>query len=264
MVLARRFPFQKNDLVRPPSAALPSRESEADLTGVRTRSLKALHRDPGRIRILIADDHPLVRDGLQTLLSTQSDFVVIGAASDGREALRLVASLEPDVMLLDLSMPGLSGLDVIREMKEAGASGCRTILLTAAIDRNDIARVLQEGARGVVLKNAPMELVYKSIRKVHDGELWVDRETIGAVVASLVASDHQPEPPANRFGLTPRERDVLRLVVEGDSNKGIATRLGVGEYTVKHHLTNIFDKTGVSNRLELALFALHHRLIRDE
>ena len=218
-------------------------------------------RTQREIRILIADDHPLVRDGLQTLLATQSDFIVVGTASDGTEALRLAAALAPDVLLLDLSMPGLSGLDVMREMKKAdGAIGCRTILLTAAFNRSDITRALQHGARGVVLKNAPMDLLYKSIRKVHEGELWVDRETMGAVVDTLVASDGQP-PPASRFGLTPRERDVLRLVVEGDSNKSIAQRLAVGEDTVKHHLTSIFDKTGVSNRLELAVFALHHELV---
>jgi DNA-binding NarL/FixJ family response regulator len=124
--------------------------------------------------------------------------------------------------------------------------------------------VLQQGARGVVLKHAPMELVYKSIRKVHEGEVWIDRETIGAVVDTLVASESQPDPPSRRFGLTPRECDVLRLVIEGDSNKSIAVRLSVGEDTVKHHLTSIFDKTGVSNRLELALFALHHRLVTEK
>jgi DNA-binding NarL/FixJ family response regulator len=245
-------------------AAIPLSEPTR-LTNIQTKNLKAQRREAGPIRILMADDHTLVRDGFRMLLSTQSDFVVVGEASDGVEALRLAASLEPHVLLLDLSMPGLSGLDVIREMRNAETPvACRTILLTAAIERADITLALQHGARGVVLKDAPMELLYKSIRKVHAGELWIDRETMGAVVDTLVASESQPQSPEKRFGLTPRERDVLRLVVEGDSNRSIATRLGVGEYTVKHHLTSIFDKTGVSNRLELALFALHHRLTMDE
>lgn len=249
--------------MRPPSAAVPSsRESEAHLTSVRTRSLEALHRDPGRIRILIADDHPLVRDGLQALLAAQPDFAVVGAARDGVEALRLAAALEPDVLLLDMAMPGLSGLEVIQEMKSAQVQPCcRIILLTAAIGRGDITRALQDGARGVVLKHAPMDLICKSIRKVHGGQVWVDRETVGAVIDALAASDGAPEPTIKHFGLTSRERDVLHLVVEGDSNKSIARRLSVGEDTVKHHLTSIFDKTGVSNRLELALFALHHGLV---
>jgi DNA-binding NarL/FixJ family response regulator len=247
------------------SSPIPSsREWPARLTGVRTRSLKAHRPEAGPIRILIADDHPLVRDGLGTLLATQPDFIVVGTATGGGEALRLVAELEPDVLLLDVSMPGISGLEVMRELKSRGAGlGCKTILLTAAIDRNDVTCALKHGARGVVLKNSPMELVYKSIRKVHEGELWVDHETIAAIVNTLAAGNGQSEPPVRRFGLTPRECDVLRLVIEGDSNRSIAQRLVVGEDTVKHHLTSIFDKTGASNRLELALFAIHHRLVGD-
>jgi CheY-like chemotaxis protein len=122
MTLARRTPPQKNDHVSTPG-----------LTNIRTTSLKAHHREPSRIRILIVDDHPLVRDGLQTLLAAQPDFVVVGAASDGVEALRMAAALEPDVLLLDMSMPGLSGLEVVQEMNSAETPlNCRTILLTAA------------------------------------------------------------------------------------------------------------------------------------
>jgi DNA-binding NarL/FixJ family response regulator len=214
------------------------------------------------IRILIAADHPVVREGLRALFATQPDMTVVGTANDGEEALRMARELAPDVTLLDLCMPGRSGVDVIREMKETNSSS-RTILLTAEVDKTDVSQLLQLGVRGVVLKDSPIDLVFKSIRKVHDGELWVDRETMVTVVEKLAASSDAERDAAKRAcGLTPREREVVQHVIEGETNKAIAERMRVGADTVKHHLTSIFDKTGVSNRLELALFALHHRLVQ--
>jgi len=216
-----------------------------------------------RTRILIVEDHQLVREGLRRLLDLQPDFVVIGEARDGEEALHLASTLQPDVMLLDFSMPKKSGLDVIREL---GRTPIRTILLTAGVQKPDVMKLLELGARGVVLKGTPTELLYKCIRSVQRGEVWIGRETVADVVEKLATHvvDGLIASQTYAFGLTRRELEILKPLVEGETNKGIAERLSVGLDTVKHHLTNIFDKTGVSNRLELALFALHHGLVKKD
>jgi two-component system, NarL family, nitrate/nitrite response regulator NarL len=233
----------------------------------RTRPLKAgLAARPeaaaSRIRILIVDHHPVVRDGLRALLSTQPDFMVVAVSGNGADTLRLARELAPDLLLMDPSVPGLSGHDVLRELR-AVVPATRTVVLAATINRADTMKVLRLGARGVVLKGAPTELIYKCIRRVHDGELWFNRDLIVAVVESLTASkDAQPAATPQHIRLTPREHEITRHIVGGDTNHAIARRLSVGEDTVKHHLTNIFNKTGVSTRLELALFALHHGLVK--
>jgi two-component system, NarL family, nitrate/nitrite response regulator NarL len=221
----------------------------------------------GSIRVLIADDHPLVRAGVRAVLGPHDDLSVVGEAADGAEAIRLALQLKPDILLLDLSMPARSGVDVIRELNAAEAR-CRTVILTASVDQSDIVELLKLGARGVVLKASSMTLLVKSIRKVHEGELWLGREAVADVVTALTRGrddatslpSSPAAPPAPDIRLTARERETLALVVEGDSNKDIARRLKVTENTVKHHLTSIFDKAGVSNRLELALYAIRHRL----
>jgi len=212
------------------------------------------------IRILIVDDHPLVREGLRALLTRQPEFRVVGEAGDGEEALRLVTSLQPDVMLLDFSMPKKSGLDVMRELNGA-LPRVRTILMTAGVEKPDMVRMLQQGVRGMVLKGSPTELLFKCVRKVHRGELWIGRDTMNDLVDLLATSEDQLTTRGRSdFGLTPREREIVRLVVEGETNKEIAHRLSIGEDTVKHHLTSSFNKTGTSSRLELALFARDHGL----
>ena len=215
-----------------------------------------------RIRLLIADDHTIVRDGIRKLLETQPDFAVVAEAADGIEALRRVGDTKPDVLLLDLLMPRMSGMEVIAELERIRSS-VRTILLVGAIDRVEKLKALQLGVRGVVLKESATELLYKAIRCVMAGQYWVGRDMVSDLVQTLGQLSNAAAPPGgnNKFGITRREIDVLALVVAGYTNKDIAGKYRLSEDTVKHHLTNIFDKTGASNRLELALFAIHHQLV---
>ena len=210
------------------------------------------------IRLLVADDHPLVRLGVRTVLATQPDFNLIAEAADGQEAIRLVGALRPDVLLLDLVMPRLPGLEVLRELT-SGAEPVKTLLLTATIESKQVLEALQLGARGVVLKQAVSDELVDALRAVCRGEYWLGGRVITNLVQVLKDLTAETTPAqTNTFGLSPREREVLGLVVEGCTNREVAARLGIGEETVKRHMTNIFDKTGVGNRLELALFAIHH------
>lgn len=211
-------------------------------------------------RIVAADDHPIFREGLIRLLETRPDLRVVGAASDGDEALKLVAQLEPDLLLLDLAMPRMTGLMALQELQNK-ATRSRIILLTAEIDRTEIVMALQFGAHGVVLKDSASELLFDSIRTVMAGQYWVGRKRVPDLVTTLrELSAGNPQPVRQHFGLTPRELEIVSVILGGYSNGYIAAKLSISEKTVKHHLTNIFDKLGVSNRLELALFALHHNL----
>jgi DNA-binding NarL/FixJ family response regulator len=213
------------------------------------------------IRVLIADGQPLFRDGLRKVLETQADFSIVGEAADGVEAVRQTVDLAPDVLLLDPAIPQLSGIEVLRALRQAKID-VPTILLSTDLETPVIVEMLQLGARGYVSRATSTELLFKSIRKVRGGELWIGREAMTDVVRALAAIATAVRTPAQGdFGLTRREREILALVVEGDTNKGIARRLSVGQDTVKHHLTSIFNKTGVSSRLELALFAMHYHLI---
>jgi two-component system nitrate/nitrite response regulator NarL len=212
------------------------------------------------VRIVIADDHPIFREGLIKLIETRPELQVVGAASDGDEALPLVATLQPDVLLLDLAMPKMAGLMALRELKGV-KTPTRILILTAAIEQTDITAALQLGARGVVLKESASDLLFKSIHAVMAGQYWVGRKSVPDMAATLrEVSASYPAPTRKHFGLTPRELEIISVIVGGFSNGDIAAQFSISEKTVKHHLTNIFDKVGVSNRLELALFALHHKL----
>jgi two-component system, NarL family, nitrate/nitrite response regulator NarL len=213
------------------------------------------------VRILIADDHPIFRDGLKRLLESERDFKVVGEACDGIEAVDLVRRFKPEILLLDLAMPRRPGLEALRELGTHEVP-VRVILLTAAAEREQIVEALQLGARGVVLKDSATQILLKSIRAVMSGEYWVGRESVSNLVQylrSLIDSSATAS-RRKRFGLTPRELEVISAVVAGYANKEIAEHFKISEDTVKHHLSNIFDKVGVSTRLELALFAVNQAL----
>src|SRR5712691_2236084 len=214
------------------------------------------------IRILIADDHPIFRDGLRRLLEAEPDLKVVGEACDGAEAVKLVRQLRPDILLLDLAMPRHPGLEALREMSSGPSNSVRVILLTAAAEQNKIVEALQLGARDIVMKDSAIQLLLKSIHTVMAGEYWVGRESVSNLVQYLrmLVQSSGEEARQKKFGLTPRELEIVSAVVAGYSNKEIAEYFKISEDTVKHHLSNIFDKLGVSTRLELALFAVNQSL----
>jgi two-component system nitrate/nitrite response regulator NarL len=211
----------------------------------------------GHVRIVIADDHPIFRDGLRRLLAEEPDFLVVGEACDGHEAIERVAHLQPDVLLLDLLMPGTSYVDVLQTVAVT-ATATRSLLLTASIEPGEVVKALGAGARGIVLKSAASQLLMKAIRTVQAGEYWVAREDIGSLVGTFRG---QAAAPPQQFGLTRRELDIVMTVATGSTNKEIAQRFSLSEETVKHHLTKIFSKVGVANRVELALFAINEQLV---
>ena len=210
------------------------------------------------IRVVIADDHAIFREGLRKLLEGAGDIVVIGEAGDGDEAVQLLNKLKPDVLLLDLRMPNKDGLGVLEEMN-GQSEQTRVILVTEGENEHDVVRAMRLGARGVVWKQSASALLLKSIRKVYAGEIWLDNrmtaELIDAFKKSSDAGVRREKPL-----LSPREREIVQLVAQGFRNREIAEKLFISEQTVKNHLHNIFDKLGVSDRLELALYAIHHRL----
>ncbi|MGD0013289.1 MAG: response regulator transcription factor [Bryobacteraceae bacterium] len=211
------------------------------------------------IRIVIADDHPIFRDGLRKLLSLEDDLEVVGEARDGNEVMEIVRQTEPDILLLDLRMPGLDGLSVLQNLKSSGTR-TRIIILTASEDKNEFVQAMKLGCSGIVLKQTATELLYKSIRKVYAGEIWLDSHTTAAVMRQFASPGRLS--PTDRKGrerspLSQREREIVALVAQGFKNKEIAEKIFISEQTVKNHLHNIFDKLGVSDRLELALYAIH-------
>jgi len=219
----------------------------------------------GPIRIVIADDHPIFRDGLQKLLSFEKDFEVVAQVGDGDEVLRAVEEYHPDVLLLDLKLPGTHGLTILHNLQVAHNTTTKVIVLTASDDRNEFVQAMKLGTSGIVLKQSPTELLLKSIRRVHAGEIWLDSSTTAAVVRQLATSeDHSPTPrngrARERSPLSQREREIVALVSQGFKNKEMAQKMFISEQTVKNHLHNIFDKLGVSDRLELALYAIHKKL----
>jgi len=213
------------------------------------------------IRVLIADDHTIFRDGLKTLFAKEPEFKVVGEAANGKEAIDLVKKLEPDILLLDWVMPKVGGMEVLRALADSNGS-VRTIVLSGALEGEEISKIFELGARGLVMKDTATVMLFKCIRSVMAGQYWIGRQSVANLVQTLkqVRSANKNAQPKN-YGLTPREFEVIKAVVSGFSNKDIAAQMNISEQTVKHHITSIFDKLGVYNRLELTLFVFHHNLV---
>jgi two-component system nitrate/nitrite response regulator NarL len=214
--------------------------------------------------VVIADDDPIVRHAVRSVLDVSVGFKVIGEAEDGKTAVELVEESHPDILLLDLLMPNLPGLEALRAITAAG-SEVRTVLLCSAINAKQVLEALQLGARGVLLKKRVAELT-TALEVVMRGQYWIESQSVSnvvQVVQQLAAANPQPSQPQNRFGLTARETQIISFITQGCMNRDIANSLSITEETVKRHLTNIFNKVGMSNRLELALFAIEHGLVRN-
>jgi len=210
------------------------------------------------IRIVVADDHPIFRDGLRKLLGSDENLAIVGEAADGNECVQLVVKVKPDILLLDLRMPNKDGLAVLEEVN-FDVLQTRVIVLTATEDDRDVIRAMRLGARGVVLKQSATDLLLKSIYRVHAGEIWLDQHMTAEVMRAFSKSA-EAGPRREKTLLSDREKEIVQLVAQGFRNKEIGEKLFISEQTVKNHLHNIFDKLGVSDRLELALYAIHHRL----
>jgi DNA-binding NarL/FixJ family response regulator len=223
--------------------------------------------DTTPIRVFIADAHPIVLEGLRGILNQQPGIEVVGEASDGMDAIDKIVQTTPDVVLLDLKMPRVDGLTVLRSI-QTRAPQSKVILFAASTEnKEDFIEAMKLGCAGILQKDASVNMIEKSIQKVHEGEIWLDSNTTAAVFRHFAApSDFPSTPLANgkvpreRAQLSQREREIIILIAQGYKNKEIAEKMFITEQTVKNHLHNVFDKLGVSDRLELALYAIHNSL----
>jgi DNA-binding NarL/FixJ family response regulator len=210
------------------------------------------------IRILLADDHKIVRDGLRSLLQAEADLEVVGEAANGREAVRLAQELSPDVVVMDVGMPDLNGIEATRYIA-GGASGAKVIALSMHSDRRFVEGMLAAGATGYLLKDSAFEELARAIRTVAAGRTYLCPLVAGVVVQTLVRASHAVQ-PARSPVLTPREREVLQLLAEGKSTKQIAGTLGVSVKTVETHRSRIMDKLDVHSVPELTKYAIREGL----
>ncbi len=210
-----------------------------------------------RLRILILDDHPIFRLGLKELFSSEPDFLVVGETTGGGDAVRMAYKVRPNVILLDNRMPGSSTANLLTEFNRAKC-GARTVLMVDELRQSEIIEALQLGARGVLGKDSPPELFLKCVRAVIGGQFWIGQESVVRLVEILKDPSLAPK---ECFGLTPRELQITEAIVDGLTNRDIALQFSLSQQTVKNHINKIFDKVGVSSRLELAMFVVHHDIL---
>ena len=222
--------------------------------------LRAAEPKPDAVRIVVSHEQPIFRDGLRRLLETVPTLRIVGEASNAQDAATLVREVHPDILLLSLGSADPVALEALEGLNAEGLT-VRTILLTGSVDTPEVmSAAIQLGACGVVPKDSGSDVLFQSIESVMAGSYWVGRECVSDVAASVRRLDTTRRRTA-AFGLTRRELDILRSVLKGDTNKEIARRFSISANTVKRHLSHIFDKVGASNRVELARFAAHHRLL---
>lgn len=210
------------------------------------------------IRVLLVDDHAVVREGLRNFLALQDGLEIVGEACDGAEAIEQAQRLEPDVILMDLVMPGLDGIGAMRQLR-IGAPDSRVIVLTSFLDDERVLPAIQAGAAGYLLKNVEPSELARAIRAAHAGDAIID-PTAAARLMNAIADDTRPR-IEEQERLTRRERDVLELIARGQSNKRIALELGISEKTVKTHVGHLLAKLGVSDRTQAALMAVRQGLV---
>ena len=211
------------------------------------------------IKIALADDHTIFRDGLRRLLALEPDFKIVAEAKDGTEVLPILEEHEPDILLLDLRMPGADGLTVLQRI-QANKLKTKIIVLTASEDENEYVQAIKCGASGIVLKQTATELLIKSIRKVCEGEIWLDSRTTAAAMRQFASRGVPDTLEHQKPAISNREREIVAHIAQGLKNKEIGEKMFISEQTVKNHLHNIFQKLGVSDRLELALYAIKHNI----
>ncbi len=213
------------------------------------------------VRVIIADDHPVVRIGVRNVLAAHGRFAVVAEAENGVQAVTQTIDLKPDILLLDVQMPSSTGFDAVREVA-AAAPKTRVVLLTGSIQAEQLADAFNAGARGIVLKSALTEQIAIALFSVLEGFYWAQGRRIdhlAGVLSELRAQ--RKEEHGERWNLTRRELEVVGLIVKGFSNRDIARQFNLSEETVKRHLSNTFEKLGISTRLELAIFALANKLV---
>jgi Response regulator containing a CheY-like receiver domain and an HTH DNA-binding domain len=215
-----------------------------------------------KIRLLLADDHAIVRRGLQLFLKTQPDFELVGEAATGQEVLERVAELQPDIVLMDLHMPVVNGIEATRQIK-ASHPAVKVIVLTSFSDHDHVLPAVKAGARGYLLKDIEPDELAKSIRQVYAGKVELHPDVAGLLLEQIAnPEDSAPERNATPFDeLTAREREVLQLIASGFTNKEIAAALFITEKTVKTHVSHILEKLGLSDRTQAAILAVKHGLI---
>ena len=209
-----------------------------------------------KIRVLLVDDHALFRGGVKALLQRHDDFEVLDEAGDGLEGIKRARSLKPDVVLLDLHMPGISGLEAVKVINEE-IPGVRVLMLTVSEDAQDLMEALRAGASGYLLKNIETDALLDAIRRAAEGDSVVSPQMTAKLVQG-VRGQSRGNTQVERDRFSPRERDILNGLAQGGSNKEIARTLDLAESTVKIHVQNIFKKLGMSSRVQVALYAAEH------
>jgi DNA-binding NarL/FixJ family response regulator len=218
----------------------------------------------GRTHVLIASDRPIFRDGLTQVLEAEPGFEIVGRGCSVGKSLHVARRLKPDIVLLDFDIAPCMNGDALKRL--SSLPSVHTVILGAADEKERILEVLQMGVRGLVSRESPVEVLIRCMRSVMAGQYWIGRGSMDGIVNALRSAmpDSDSQPKANKFGITRREMEIVAAVALGQSNRVIAKKLSISVQTVKHHLTNIFDKLGVSGRLELAIFATNHKLVSPD